>query len=163
VARRGDPRGGGSGRELEHGHVASALADELLNDPTCPERELSDFLARGEEDLVPGRGVLPVADAKPLDAAHPAARPVPLLVATRKLRGLVVRVVRAREDPPFVGGEPGELPKQPAPLLLARKEAEVVSEQQEGVESLTRPDRTVERSEPHVAQATLPRDLHGQG
>ncbi len=149
-------------RELEYGDVAGAVVDKPLHDPAGSLREPRHLFARCEEDVVPRGRILPVADTEPLDAAHPSALTVPFVVAAGQFRGTLVGVVGAGQDPPSVGGNTGEFPKQAATLLLAGKEAEVIPEQQDCVEAFIDTDGAVERSEPHIGEPPLPCCLHSQ-
>jgi hypothetical protein len=148
--------------KLEYCNVAGAVVDEPTRDPAGSVREPRHLFARCEEDVVPRGRVLAVAETDPLEAAHPSALTVPCVVVPSQFRGALVGIVGAGQDPPSVGGDTGQLPKQAATLLLAGKKAEVIPEQQDGVEALVDTDGAIERSEPHVAEPPLPRNLGSQ-
>ena len=96
--------------KVEHGDVACAVVDEAAGDPAGSFHEARDLFARCEEDVILGGRVLSVADADPLNAAHPSARPVACVVAAREFGGTVVWVVGAGQDSPSIGGSAGQLP-----------------------------------------------------
>ena len=84
------------------------------------------------------------------------------MVPASQFRGALVGIIGPGQDPSAVGGDTGELPKQAATLLLAGKDAEVVPEQQDRVEALADLDGAIERSEPHVGEPPLSRNLDKQ-
>ena len=84
------------------------------------------------------------------------------MVAPCELRGPVVGVVGAGEDPPSFGDSTGELLQQAPALLFPCEQAEVVPEEQNRVEAFVRAQGGVQRSEPHVHEPALLRNLDSQ-